>query len=518
METAWPLPRWIQPEQYEPPHACLLRLAECNGLPDTNTVRSMTGLAVARIKSGRDLEELALVLHCDVEKLRANATFKRNNTQATVGSQVLRPRDLSSLGSRRACPVCLTEAPYHRVWWDWTFVSSCPFHGCMLAKSCSCGSALTWNDGSPCRCRLCTEGDVRSLTPEPADPKVVAHDRWAVDRFLHPDRAPVHFIDRVPLGHAAETMMRVGALSLGGYQPKRPGMSELGGSDLVRAHGFHIIMTSTVDTALERSYEEYISVMQVSTPSLGRMYGWFYPWFLYTGGPRLCPDLGEIILKNASKKLQVTRRAFLPLLRGGMGSLTLGEAASMAKVRFGTMRAMLVAEGYIRKEQRRGVPALVERATAERIAADLRQLLALAILPSVLGLSFTALTKLVRSGLTPIWVRGGIPGQHRYYFRAEDLSRWMATIIGGAPTVRKHPHGAVSLADAPGRCSIAITVLVRAIVAEDLKVVAVLGERRNFERRNFKSALVDIETVFAYKKKIGAEAAKDPLPNYVRSK
>ena len=31
------------------------------------------------------------------------------------------------------------------------------------------------------------------------------------------------------------------------------------------------------------------------------------------------------------------------------------------------------------------------------------------------------------------------------------------------------------------------------------------------ERRNFRSALVDIDAVFAYKEKIGAEAAKDPL-------
>jgi hypothetical protein len=513
MQTAFPLPRWIQPEPYEPPHGCLLRLAECNGLPGTSAVRSMTGLSVARIKSGRDLEDLALVLHCDVEKLRANATFKSNNAQAAVGAQILRPRADLTAGSRRACPVCLTEAPYHRVWWDWAFVSGCPFHGCMLAKNCSCGSALTWKDGSPCKCRLCKDGDVRRLTLEPAGPKVVALDRWAVDRFLHPDRAPVHFIDRIPLGHAAEMMTRIGALGLGGYQPQRPGLSELGGPHVVRAHGFHSIVTGTVDTALDRSYEEYVAATQDSTPSLSRMYGWFYPWFVYTGGPRLCPDLGEIILKNASKKIQVTRRAFLPLLRDGMGSLTLGEAASMAKVGFGTMRAMLGTEGYIRKKQRRGVPALVERATAERIAADLRQSLTLTSLGKVLGLSFTALTKLVRSGLTPIWVRGGVQGRHRYLFRVDDLSRWIETIIGAAPTVRGRPHGTVSLADAPRRCSIAITVLVRAIVAGELKVAAVLGKRRNFM-----SALVDIETVFAYKEKIGSDAAKDPRQNYVFSK
>jgi hypothetical protein len=177
------------------------------------------------------------------------------------------------------------------------------------------------------------------------------------------------------------------------------------------------------------------------------------------------------------------------------------------------MRAMLRTEGLIPKKQRRGVPVLVERATAERIAADMRQSLTLASLGGVLGLSVTALTKLVRSGLLPIWVRGGVQGQHRYLFRADAISRWIETIIGAAPTVRGRPQDTVSLADAPRYCSIAITVLVHAIVAGELKVVAVGGKRRNFT-----SALVDIGAVFAYKKKIGAEAARDPLRNYVRAK
>ena len=56
-----------------------------------------------------------------------------------------------------------------------------------------------------------------------------------------------------------------------------------------------------------------------------------------------------------------------------------------------------------------------------------------------LGLSVTVLTKLVRSGLSPIWVRGGVQGQHRYLFRADYLSRWIETIIGAAPTVRGGP-------------------------------------------------------------------------------
>ena len=84
MQTVFPLPRWFPREPYESPPGCLLRLAECNGLPGTSVVRLMTGLAVHRIKTGKDLEDLAAVLHCDIKKLRRNATFEKGKSLADV--------------------------------------------------------------------------------------------------------------------------------------------------------------------------------------------------------------------------------------------------------------------------------------------------------------------------------------------------------------------------------------------------------------------------------------------------
>jgi hypothetical protein len=410
MQTVFPLPRWFPREPYESPPGCLLRLAECNGLPGTSVVRLMTGLAVHRIKTGKDLEDLAAVLHCDIKKLRRNATFEKGKSLAAVGGQVLRPRtDFADFtaGFRRACPACLAEAPYHRVWWDWTFVSSCPFHDCMLAKNCSCGSTLTWEDGSPFRCRLCDDGDVRGLALELADPKVLAFDRWVVDRFLHPNQTPVHFIDAIPLGYAAEIVKRIGALSLGGYQSRFTGLSKLGEPHIIRAHGFDNVVTGTMDAVLDRAFEGYITATQDASPCLRRMYGWFYPWFQFIGGRHLSPGLAELIFQNASKKIQVTRRAFSCLLRTGTGPLTLSEAARTAKVRHSTMRRLLAAEGLIREQKRRGIPVLVSSAIAERIAVDMRQSLTIVTLGGVLALSRTAITKLVRAGLVPTWLPGG---------------------------------------------------------------------------------------------------------------
>jgi hypothetical protein len=64
------LPRWVYPEQYEPPHGCLLRLAECNGLPGTKEIRSITGLRIGRIRLGGDLDQLAPSLIATLPLLR----------------------------------------------------------------------------------------------------------------------------------------------------------------------------------------------------------------------------------------------------------------------------------------------------------------------------------------------------------------------------------------------------------------------------------------------------------------
>lgn len=487
------LPRWVQPEPYEAPHGCILRLAECNGLPGTREVRQMTGLSVNRIRVGRDLEDLAIALNCDVKLLKSNATHV-STRGASVGGQYLRSRsDIAFLGQRRACPACLAESPYHRVWWDWSFVSTCPFHNCILTSHCSCGSRLTWEDGSPLKCRSCDNGDVRQLTLVPANHSIMAADRWAIDRFIHPDREDVNFLDAVSLGTAIELMARIGALDLGGYCRSYPAPSDLGVSHVVRARGYHLVKTGAVDMALERAYAGYIAATRDPFPSLTRMYGWFYPWFLYSGGPRLSTALADIILRNASGKIQVTRRAFPSLQRDSAGQITLSEAADMAKVRTATMRKLLAAEGLIRQEKRKGIPVLVERANAERIAQDIDQALTLTSLAPHLGLGAKAVKKLARAGVLPTWVIGGIAGQHTYLFRKADISAWMDHIIGDAPTVDGAPCSAICLADAPRRYHVGITVLVRALQRRELHVVGLLRGNRDFS-----SALVNRQDMEAY--------------------
>ncbi|CUT09719.1 hypothetical protein BF49_0799 [Bradyrhizobium sp.] len=498
-----PLPRWVTPEPFEPPHGCLLRLAESNGLAGTQEIRQFTGLNVGAIRTGKDLEQLAAILHSDIEVLLAHATIKKNNARALVGGHVLRPdADFTRLSVRRVCPACLIESSYHRVWWDWSFVSTCPFHACMLADHCSCGNGLSWSDGSVAKCRECTDGDVRTVMIEPAHAKMTAPDQWAIDRYVGANQVRAELLDDVPLGYAVELVRRIGALDLCGYRPNWPQLTSVEDNRNARIRGFELVSSDNVETALEHAYTGYIESTRDPSPSLGRMYGWFYPWFLGNGGARLFNRVGERLFRHAGTKIQVTRRAFSSLTRAGAGSvspvhrptISLSEAASIAKVRHGTMRKLLLLEGLIRPEKRKGVPVMVERSVAERITRDIADAFTLMSLEAHLGIRRKALLQIVRHNVIPFWVKGGVKGQHGYLFRRADTTKWLEDLLTGAPTIQVAPAGAVSLTDAPNDCRIPVITLLEAIVRRKILVRGIVGTDRNL-----RTAFVDIKDVINYR-------------------
>ncbi len=506
------LPRWIVPGAEEPPHGCLLRLAEANGLPDIATVQLMTGIKLSAVRNGRDLESLAHLLHCDVSVVRKSATFYNGDTRTVVAGQLLRRRADVSLAIRRVCPECLTESAHQRFWWDLQFMTSCPIHRIVLADRCSCGDALTWNDGSPIKCTKCKNGDVRSLSSPPAQEDVLAFDRWVLDRFVaRADRPKAPIVEEMELGDAVETVERIGSLVVGGYQDRWKQITDFEiPAEAVRAVGFRCIVEGQVGEALDRAYEGFAQQNPDQLHAISRMYGWFFPWFRYNGGDRFSKELAGVLLSNAAAKIQVTKRAFSLLLREET-TITLSEAARLCRVRPGTLRKLLAAEDLIRDEKRKGAPISVRRDVAERIATDLQQSMTLTALGPFIGVSNTSLLKLVRSGAIPAWVMGGNHTKHRYLFRKSEVTDWLNKLIKTVPSVERLPHGTVPIADTALRCGIAMKVLVEAIMAEKIAVVAVLRDKRNLA-----GALLSVRAVAEYRRKIGPEAAQDPIQRYFR--
>ncbi|MET4799194.1 TniQ family protein [Bradyrhizobium sp. LB11.1] len=491
------LPRWISPERFEPPHGCMLRLAERNGLPGMLELRLLTGLSISKIMDGRDLDKLAALLHCDPTVLDANAIIRRNNARAIVGGHTMRPSaDFTPLSVRRACPSCVKEAPYHRAWWDWSFVSTCPWHECLLVDECTCGGKLSWQDGSPFKCRECDGGDIRISLNAPVDARLTAPDRWAIDRYIGQERQIVELIDDAPLGHAAELIKRVGVLHVHGYQPTYPKMSDPATVMEVRARGYELLAAGGIQDVLQRAFDGYLLSAPGPYRPLKHLYGWFYSWFINTGGVRLYPRMAAAISRHSKERIQVTRRAFGGLLppedNSGERNLTLSEASQLAKVRTQTMRLLLSFEGLIRPEKLKGAPVSVGRDVAERIARDIAEAFSLTSLETYLGLRRIAMIKLVRSGMLPYWVGGA--ARYRYLFRKRQIIDWLNDLLGDAPVANVAPPATVALADVPQAFKIDTVLLFEAVKRRDISIVAMI----EVEPR-LRNAFVRVDDVARYK-------------------
>jgi hypothetical protein len=321
-------------------------------------------------------------------------------------------------------------------------------------------------------------------------------------------RVPI--IDKLPLGFAMEIVERVGALVEGGYRTNWQAITSFDKSpEEVRAIGFATLVNGRLDDALDRAYDGFRASGSDRPACLSTIYGWFWHWFFNIGGTSFSYELARALFRHAQGKIQISRSAF-PVLPRDNHTITLVEAARMCRVRVGTLRKLLAAEGLIRREKRRGSPVMVQRAIAERMARDLADPIRLKSLADIIGVGGTSLVKLVRSGRVPVWMRGGCRQKHQYMFRRSEVIGWLRNLTGHATTVTVIPDGMITVADTPLAAHVAITVLVDAIASGQILVEAVLhGEQ------NLRGALVRLDAVKAYRKILGPETAKDPLRNYI---
>jgi hypothetical protein len=166
------------------------------------------------------------------------------------------------------------------------------------------------------------------------------------------------------------------------------------------------------------------------------------------------------------------------------------------------MRKLLLMEGLIRPEKRKGVPVMVERSVAERIARDIADALTLTELETHLGIRRKALLKIVGHNVIPFWVKRGIIGQRGYVFRRAEITNWLERLLAGAPTVQIAPPGTVSVADAPYDCWIPAVAFFNAVAGREIPVRGILGADRNL-----RSALVNVKDVAGYRATLRAIAS-----------
>jgi hypothetical protein len=214
---------------------------------------------------------------------------------------------------------------------------------------------LTWEDGSPTKCYICEEGDVRRVNPVSSlDINVLtAVDEWTLSRFgITDSKGKVPIIGKLPLGFAMEIVERVGALVEGGYRTNWQAITNFDKSpEEVRATGFATLVNGRLDEAFDRAYEGFRASGSDRAASLSTIYGWFWQWLSDLGGTAFSYELANALFRHAQGKIQVSRSAF-PVLPRDNQTMTLVEAARMCRARVGTLRKLLAAEGLIRSEKR----------------------------------------------------------------------------------------------------------------------------------------------------------------------
>lgn len=139
-----PFSRWrLRPEPGEPSYSYFARLVADEGHASLKVYATEIGINGRNIVPEEMLHVLQRLPLTDEqhERLRM-ATPLTVEGFHHVGNERLRPKQLS-FRTRRFCPHCLADRPYHRIQWDVVAASHCPIHGNRLVSEVG-GKPLKW--------------------------------------------------------------------------------------------------------------------------------------------------------------------------------------------------------------------------------------------------------------------------------------------------------------------------------------------------------------------------------------
>lgn len=216
-----PLPLIAPPIAGESLRGYLVRLADLNGYETIHWLGSRHGGRAIALGEKLSIERVAALTEVSISSLQ-NMSYRSNgpNQHKFLGSTVC--RRLLQLERFKFCPLCISEAPFHRAFWDLTITQVCPTHRCALLSRCPrCSAKLNWRRASisHCRCGM----DFRECAIQAIDgefPGLLAIERFGLGdcAVLHPELAALTLGDLVELllalsAYAGRRGSRAGFLS-----------------------------------------------------------------------------------------------------------------------------------------------------------------------------------------------------------------------------------------------------------------------------------------------------------------
>lgn len=359
------------------------------------------------------------------------------------------PRDFLTLGRRRYCPRCLLEDAFHRMAWDLTIVTVCPWHALPLLEKCpGCGKTLKWRTNSLTRCpdRRCG-ADLRKAAMDPITDGRMAGVVATLDALFGstPDGGP----PGLPSGHLVRLAFHLGAFARGYVRFGRATeiarrhanemhlVMEEGWAALADwPHGFHALLRSLRSKAAERR----------GRYGLRKEFGYLTHWLILFGAEPWCKPVAEEFASFvagqtdlATKAISLQRYASLEALRHR--HMTLGEAARFLGVAPETMSDLAARENlFLVPPSGPGAPSLLR---ADRIKA-LRDAKAATLMKQeaerLLAVSRHVLRDLEALGLLPTVPHSERITYQRLYRRSDIerlISRLEAAVLPGSHQLKR---------------------------------------------------------------------------------
>jgi len=449
------VPRWAQPELEEPAHGLFLRIAEINGQPPSDMARSI-GFSLASLRRGYNIDKLARLIRCDEVELAANSfSFAVGEKVSIRGETIGLRRDLLRK-KRRVCRCCIAEAPYHRFWWDLSFIDFCPRHSLRLEDRCQCQSShrLSWYDGSIGMCRHCTE---QGITAKHADAipgretaierHLIATNAYLLGRLGVCARKSVPILDALPLDEVVDVIERVGAFELGGYSKKWKTAANLHQPVAeIRAWGFNMLAEGIWPGNRDPLYDAYIRANpHDSNPTINKRLGWFYHWFNGKGGKRFSPGLATLMERmpwnyysSLGQGLAKSNLAF------SSHYMTLNQAARECAQGQTTLRRILRQFGKDRNLVRKGLAFRLEGEFIANLKSVLEEECNFDQVREILGAGHLTVRRFIESGFfTPVVKGGG--DRHEYAFRRDHIEQFLELLGKGAPVLKVCPDEALPI-------------------------------------------------------------------------
>ena len=322
------------------------------------------------------------------------------------------PRELVNQSTRRACPLCLDEKPYHRALWDVSVLTVCPKHAVRLLDKChACKRPLTWQVGplTHCSSPKCA-ADLRMARCE-AISRGYSSGVKAIEYLLHDGSCPGFHpaIRQLSVKDQLMLILHLGNQELGGRSVPRP-------TRLLRTAGARlhkildvgrsqcVLWPETYHEVLEKWHQEPVSgerrygVRKLSGSLLNTLDAINEPW-----SRLMANEIVEFVVSKpelATRAPEIAeRRKLVPL---DQRMMTLEEASDLLGVSYETM-SELARENVLYRvpPTGSGAPALLWAERVHALAERRLGLLNKSEVLGILGCEKATVDKLRQAGLLP---------------------------------------------------------------------------------------------------------------------